>query len=230
LISSSWPGLTRPSTTSLLMCSQDVDARVKPGHDELMYAGISRPGVLGFEFQAPTIQQTQLRDLAACNARGLHRRCPSKKKREQGMPGARCTRGLMCQIVQRNAHEHTGTVGGTPAFPAQWLYGLCHARRRIRLVTVIGGLKVLSRPVGPAKTSADLTPATGARTTRFCRTQPPVVANRLRPKPDFGGSRKAQRALAPSSCMKDIAHGINRPAISASHRRCRVHRIPSQRS
>jgi hypothetical protein len=44
-------------------------------------------------------------------------------------------------------------------------------RRRIRLVTVIGGLKVPSRPVGPAKTSADLTPATGARTTRFCRTR-----------------------------------------------------------
>jgi hypothetical protein len=44
-------------------------------------------------------------------------------------------------------------------------------RRRIRLVTVVGGLTVLSRPVGLAKTSADLTPATGARTTRFCRTR-----------------------------------------------------------
>jgi hypothetical protein len=53
-------------------------------------------------------------------------------------------------------------------------------RRRIRLVTVIGGLKVFSRPVGSRKTSADLTPATGARTTRFCRTQPPVFAKRLR--------------------------------------------------
>jgi hypothetical protein len=53
-------------------------------------------------------------------------------------------------------------------------------RRRIRLVTVIGGLKVSSRPVGLAKTSADLTPATGARTTRFYRTQPPVFAQRLR--------------------------------------------------
>jgi hypothetical protein len=72
-------------------------------------------------------------------------------------------------------------------------------RRRIRLVTVIGGLKVLSRPVGLAKTSADLTPATGARTTRFCRTQPPVFAKRL------------NRALAPSSCRSDIAHGINPP-------------------
>ena len=104
------------------------------------------------------------------------------------------------KLCKRNAHEHTGTVGGTPAFPAQWLYGLYRApRRRIRLVTVIGGLRVLSRPVGPAKTSADLTPATGARTTRFCRTRPPVFAKRLR------------RALAPSSCASDIAHGINPP-------------------
>src|ERR1700738_1844400 len=26
------------------------------------------------------------------------------------MPGARCTRGLMCKIVRRNAHEHTGSA------------------------------------------------------------------------------------------------------------------------
>src|ERR1700687_5867824 len=31
-------------------------------------------------------------------------------KREQGMPGARCTRGLVCKIVRRNAHEHTGSA------------------------------------------------------------------------------------------------------------------------
>jgi hypothetical protein len=47
-------------------------------------------------------------------------------------------------------------------------------RRRIPLVTVIDGLAALSRPVGLTKTSADLTPATGAKTTRFCRTQPPA--------------------------------------------------------
>jgi hypothetical protein len=26
------------------------------------------------------------------------------------MPGARCTRGLVCKIVRRNAHEHTGSA------------------------------------------------------------------------------------------------------------------------
>ena len=43
-------------------------------------------------------------------------------------------------------------------------------RRRIRLVTVIGGLTILREPGRARKTSADLTPATGARTTRLHRT------------------------------------------------------------
>jgi hypothetical protein len=33
---------------------------------------------------------------------------PSCKKRAQGKPDARCTRGLVCKIVQKHAHEHTG--------------------------------------------------------------------------------------------------------------------------
>jgi hypothetical protein len=35
---------------------------------------------------------------------------PRKGKRAQGRPGARCTRGLVCKIVRRNAHEHTGSA------------------------------------------------------------------------------------------------------------------------
>src|SRR5665647_960604 len=31
-------------------------------------------------------------------------------QRAQGKPGARCTRGLACKIVQRSAHEHTGSA------------------------------------------------------------------------------------------------------------------------
>jgi hypothetical protein len=60
-------------------------------------------------------------------------------------------------------------------------------RRRIRLVTVADGLKDCLTRLG-RRSSASLTPATGARTTRFCRTQPPVFAKRLR------------RALAPVVC------------------------------
>src|SRR5260370_37549125 len=50
-----------------------------------------------------------LYDLAARSARGLYDVVP-REKREQGMPGARCTRGLVCKIVRRNAHEHTGSA------------------------------------------------------------------------------------------------------------------------
>jgi hypothetical protein len=33
-----------------------------------------------------------------------------QNKREQGMPDARCTRGLVCKIERKNAHEHTGSA------------------------------------------------------------------------------------------------------------------------
>jgi len=61
------------------------------------------------------------------------------KKREQGRPGARCTRGLACNCAQRTRTRAYRFSGNTPAFPAQWLYGLlralpgerlfCHRRR-----------------------------------------------------------------------------------------------------
>src|SRR5258707_12941181 len=107
-------------------------------------------------------------------------------RREQGMPGACCTRGLVCKYAQRNAHEHTRTVGtlrhslrnGFTAYAAlsPATNSSCHRRQRI---------DGFARPGWADETSADLTPATGARTTRFCRTQQPVFAKRLR------------RALAP---------------------------------
>ena len=119
--------------------------------------------------------------------------CPPKKQREQGMPGARCTRGLMCKIVRRDAHEHTGSAetlrhsprNGFTAYAAisPATNSSCHRHRRI---------EGLAAPGWADETSADLTPATGARTTRFCRTR-----------------------IAPSSCASDVAHGITRPAISA---------------
>jgi hypothetical protein len=61
--------------------------------------------------------------------------------------------------------------GGSPAFPAQWFYGLCRALLgdEFVIVTVVGGYG-LSEPGRARKTSADLASATDARTTRFCRT------------------------------------------------------------
>jgi hypothetical protein len=38
-------------------------------------------------------------------------RCPSLKQREQGMPGARCTRGLVCQLRKQKAHTSIQVSG-----------------------------------------------------------------------------------------------------------------------
>jgi hypothetical protein len=116
------------------------------------------------------------------------------------MPGARCTRGLVCKIVRRNAHEHTGSAETLRHSPRNGFtaYAVlspatnssCHRRQRI---------DGSSEPGRTRHASADLAPATGVRTTRFCRTQPPVFAKRLR------------RARRRSSCAPLFAHG-NRPA------------------
>src|SRR5438034_2748644 len=42
------------------------------------------------------------------------------------MPGARCTRGLVCRNCALGAHEHTGQRKHSD-IPCQWLYGLYRA-------------------------------------------------------------------------------------------------------
>ena len=94
-------------------------------------------------------------------------------KRAQGMPGAWLTPAVSCAIVRRrDAHEHTGTAGaarhslrsGFTAYTALSLEtnSSCLHRRRI---------EGLAKPGWISQTSAGLTPATGARTTRLCRPQ-----------------------------------------------------------
>jgi hypothetical protein len=61
-----------------------------------------------WHFDSNLKQQTHVRILAARFARALHFVVP--QKREQGMPDARCTRGLACKMGSENAHEHTGSA------------------------------------------------------------------------------------------------------------------------
>src|SRR6266404_3007757 len=104
----------------------------------------------------------------------------------------------------------------------------CSPRRRIRLVTVIGGLR-FGGPGRARKTSANLTPATGARTTRLCRTQqhrssnalsiahgkPPCdhLARLTLPRPPLPAPTFLTMANAPLSgrdariCRDDLPHG-----------------------
>ena len=87
------------------------------------------------------------------------------------MPGACCTRGLVCNSARRNAHEHTGTAGalrhslrsGLTAYTglSPETNSSCLRRRRV---------EDLAKPGWDRNISAGLTPAMGARTTRLCRT------------------------------------------------------------
>src|SRR6266850_5326784 len=47
------------------------------------------------------------------------------KKRAQGMPGACCTRGLVCKMHSRMRTRAYRYSRSSPAFPARWSYGLC---------------------------------------------------------------------------------------------------------
>ncbi len=128
-----------------------------------------------------------LRDLAARCARvvanvppvGGRGRAPQERARRdpqgraRGMPGARSTRG---PCAKGSKHTVVTTVAPVhPAFPHAMVLRLIprSSRRRIRLVTVANGLGCCRTRLGRLA-SAGLTPATGARTTRLCRTQPPA--------------------------------------------------------
>ena len=58
--------------------------------------------------------------------------CPLKP-RAQGRPGARCTRGLVCNCAQKTRTRAYRYRRSIPAFPAQWLYGLLRALPSERL-------------------------------------------------------------------------------------------------
>ena len=122
------------------------------------------------------------------------------------MPGARCTRGLVCKIVRRNAHEHTGSAeavrhslrNGFTAYavlsPAT--NSFCHRRQRI---------KTCPSPVGPTHLRW-LDISNGCQD----HTVLPYATSAVRP---------ARREPLTSSTS---------PCDHLARRRCRVHRIPSR--
>ncbi len=149
-------------------------------------------------------RKTHLRIPAARFARALQIVSPLK---EEGAGNAGCLLHPRSR-VQKNNSKRTRAYRYSRSIPASLRNGFtayaalspatnssCHRHRRI---------EGFANPVGLEKTSADLTPATGARTTRFCRTQPPVFAKRLR------------RALASFVWRAMVAHG--RPALRSRSR------------
>jgi hypothetical protein len=126
-------------------------------------------------------------------------------------------------------HTADRRCAGTPGLPCAVVLRLMarSPRRRIPLASVIGELTVLRNPVGIAKTSTDLTPATGARTTRFCRTlqhlssAAPLIAHR--PKPALQ-SVSAQRALPrPPHSLPNVRDDRDTPLLAGRNGRgCRA--------
>ena len=56
-----------------------------------------------------------------------------EEMRAQGRPGARCTRGLVCNCAQKTRTRAYRYRRSIPAFPAQWLYDLLRALPSERL-------------------------------------------------------------------------------------------------
>ena len=152
----------------------------------------------------------------------LQRKRGSREWRVHAAPAVSCAK------MRKKAHTSIQVQRRQSAIPCAMVLRLmpCSPRRRIRLVTVVNGLMHAGTRLGrPA--SADLAPATGVRTTRFCRT-------RTRASPGgFAGSGTLpaiswrRRKQCRSSCAPLLAHG-NRPANKPARRHCRVHHIPSR--
>ena len=130
--------------------------------------------------------------------------------RNEGAGNAGCAlhpRSRVQICAKESAHEHTGSAEASDIPCAMALRLMpCSPRRRIRLVTVACGLRLVQARSG-RRVSTDLTSATDARPTRFCRT----LQHRS------SACRRSLTGLSPT-----------RPAIACHARRCCVHRIPSR--
>jgi hypothetical protein len=129
--------------------------------------------------------------------------------RAWGMPGAHCTRGLVCTCSGRK-HTSNNEYTGTPDIPARnGFNSLCRALPgdRALLPPSPRGYLACPHPVGPTCLPQNLTPASGRQDHTILPSAATSLVSVL-----FDRSR-IQRT---------------RPAIPSPARRCRVHRIPSR--
>jgi hypothetical protein len=111
-----------------------------------------------------------------------------EEMRAQGIPGARCTRGLVCSLrikTRTRAYRYRRSI---PAFPAQWLYGLLRAlpgerlfcHRRLREASLLSDLMPAPRHQDHT-TSPYAQAAHVSRSSRVHRIPPRVRDVRERP-------------------------------------------------
>jgi hypothetical protein len=78
-----------------------------------------------FVARAPRNDGADIRVPAARRARALPETFRPSRKRARGMPGAQCTRSLVCAGGSDYAHQYSQRRHRKhPAFPTQWFYGL----------------------------------------------------------------------------------------------------------
>jgi hypothetical protein len=132
-----------------------------------------RDGLLRFaRNDVAQISHITSRSRGADRPRFCWKRSRLREQRAQGMPGAQCTRSLACNVkwhtsvvttVTPELTRHSPRNGFTAyAVLSPATSSCCHRHPRI---------KGSSNPVELDFASANLAPATGARTTRFYRTQ-----------------------------------------------------------
>src|SRR6266404_2601003 len=111
---------------------------------------------------------------------------PLETQRAQGRPGARCTRGLACNMCIRTRTRAYRFSGEHPAFPAQWFTAYSALSPATGFVaTVIPEKRLLLRNLTPASGRQDHTTSPSAKTTlvsRGCRVHriPPRVSPKKR--------------------------------------------------
>jgi hypothetical protein len=113
-----------------------------------------------------------LRDPAAYPARVDPSKTPPSDTRGRGECRVRAAPAVSCAIVREIAHTSIQVQRKHSGIPRAMALRLitCSPRRRILSCHRRRRIEGLANPVGFAKTSAGLTPATGAGTTRLCRT------------------------------------------------------------
>ena len=156
-------------------------------------------------FQLKARWQTHLCILAARSARPLLSVSLPWKQRAQGRPGAGWAPTVRCARIARrtDAQRHTGAAEH-PAFPAQWLYGLCRALLGERCTIAPVALRVTARLDASLRASGPHDFA--VRETRpSCTRQSPV---RRSPRPPPLTPRFVTIAIRPSD-RGEVAEGYD---------------------
>jgi uncharacterized Fe-S cluster protein YjdI len=168
-------------------------------------------------------RQTHLCDLAARCVRGWQE-ISALKKRAWGMPGARCTRSLVCAWGSKYAHEYSQrATGNHPAFPHAMVYSLYRALPGDRLSCHRHLRKTGSSAPGRADLpSANLTPASRRQdhTTSPSASAPfvsmPLIAHR--PKSALP-SHVLPDAAASTASRPNVRDDGQRPSLGTGWRR-----------